>query len=440
MNPENETPAGPIDDLVAFLDSSPTAWHAASWMAERLVSRGFTTLDEGEPWCIEPGGRYIVVRSGSAIAAFVVGTSPASEAGMRIVGAHTDSPALKLKPIASSAAAGYVTLGIEVYGGPILATWTDRDLRIAGRVVLASSRAAGGTEIRLVAPGSPLVTVPNLAIHLNRSVNDDGLKLNAQDHMPAVLALDKGGQPADRAVVDLLAADLGAAAADVLGFDLFLVDAQPAAIAGLGREFLRSGRLDDLAMCHAGLSALLRSSAAEAGHTRILVCYDNEEVGSATPQGAASPLLTDLVERIVMASEPGREPLLRAVSRSWLASADMAHAVHPSHQAKHDSVHRPIIGSGPVLKVNASMRYATDALGSSVFERACREADVPLQRYVHRADLPCGSTIGPIAASRLGLRTFDVGNPLLSMHSARETAGVGDHDLMIRALARFLSG
>lgn len=428
-----------IEDLLSFLDASLTAWHAASQMESRLEDAGFGRLDEGAEWKLEPGGRYYVVRNGSALAAFVVGSVPAAESGLRVVGAHTDSPALKLKPNASRAAGGYLTLGVEVYGGPILATWTDRDLRVAGRVSIRNPDGPMGVEPRLFAPQRPLVTVPNLAIHLNRKVNDDGLKLNAQENLPAILAMDTGDPPAARALVRLVAGEMGVEPADIMGFDLILCDAQGGARAGLDGEFVRSGRIDDLAMCHAGLAALLESCSKETELTRILVCYDNEEVGSSTAQGAASPFLSDVLERIAMA-DGGREALMRAVSRSWLVSADMAHALNPNYASKHDPEHRPLLGSGPVLKVNASRRYATDSEGQAVFERICADADVPLQRYVIRSDLPCGSTIGPIASSRLGMKTIDVGNPILAMHSIRETAGSRDQELMIRALTGFYSG
>jgi aspartyl aminopeptidase len=430
--------ASTIHDLITFLDEGLTAWHAASLMAGRLGDAGFEELDEAAEWRLEPGGRYHVVRNGSALAAFVVGTAPASRGGLRVVGAHTDSPALKLKPNPSRASGGYVTLGVEVYGGPILATWTDRDLRIAGRASIRNPDAPMGLESRLLAPPRPLVVVPNLAIHLNRKVNDEGLKLNAQENLPAILAREGEDLPAGEAAVRLVAAEVGVDPADVMGFDLVLCDAQGAARAGVDGQFLRSGRIDDLAMCHAGLAALVRSCGQETDHTRMLVCYDNEEVGSSTAQGAASPFLTDVIERIAMAAG-GREALMRAVARSWLVSADMAHALNPNYASKHDPDHRPVLGGGPVLKVNASRRYATDSEGQALFERICRDADVPVQRYVNRSDLPCGSTIGPIASSRLGMRTIDVGNPILAMHSIRETAGAADQELMIRALAGFYS-
>jgi aspartyl aminopeptidase len=438
MSKPKDGPSGAVQDLMAFLDASPTAYHAAARMEQTLVEAGFTRLVEGDEWKLEAGGRYYAVRNGSALAAFVTGSEPVPEGGLRIVGAHTDSPALKLKPNASVEKGGYVTLGVEVYGGPILATWTDRDLRIAGRAAVRSAGSPMGVESRLVWPERPRVVVPNLAIHLNRKVNDDGLKLNAQENLPALFGLDAGDPPAAEAVTRLVASELGVDPGEVMGFDLILCDAQPASVAGPGGEFVRSGRIDDLAMCHAGLAALLEAGRNRASFTRMLVFYDNEEVGSMTAQGAASPFLTDVIERVAMASG-GREALMRAVARSWLVSADMAHALNPNYASKHDGAHRPLLGGGPVLKVNASRRYATDAEGQAVFERICRDADVPVQRYVNRSDLPCGSTIGPIASSRLGMRTIDVGNPILAMHSIRETCGALDQELMIRALAGFFS-
>ncbi len=439
MDTTGGTPDAGISDLMAFLDASPTAWHATRWISGRLDAEGRARLDEAGAGEIRPGGKYHVVRNGSAVAAFVAGTASPAEAGFRMIGAHTDSPALKIKPNAVSEASGYLTLGVEVYGGPVLATWVDRDLRLAGRVALRSKDAPRGHVTVLVSPVRPLVLVPGLAIHLDRKVNDEGLKPNAQDHMPAVLSLASGGKvPEPDPVASIIAAELGVEPGDVLAHDLFLVDAQPAALAGAAGDLLRSGRLDDLAMCHAAATALARSSGAAAPATRIVILTDNEEVGSATPQGAASPMLGDLMERITIALGQGREALMRAARRSIMVSADMAHAVHPSYQGKHDPKHRPALNGGPVLKVNASMRYATDAEGWAIFEAACAAAGVPVQRFVTRSDMQSGSTIGPIAASRTGVLTVDVGNPILGMHSIRETGGVMDHDMMTRALERFL--
>jgi aspartyl aminopeptidase len=422
-----------------FVDGAPTPYHAVDSVGRLLDEKGFEVLEEGRAWTLKPGGRYRVSRNGSAVAAVVVGTNSPHESGMRIIGAHTDSPALKIKPNASGARKGHVTLGVEVYGGPVLATWIDRDLRIAGRVALAPEGGDPEPRIRLVELDAPRVTVPGLAIHLNRKVNDEGLKVDAQENLPVLLAPATDGD-ASSALTELLARHLSVDPGEVLAHDLLLTDAQSAAFAGLDDVFLRSGRLDDLAMCHAAIEALARSLEQDRPHTRIVILYDNEEVGSATAQGAVSPLLSDVIERIVLAHGGGREEFLRTRARSFIVSADMAHALNPNHAAKHDDRHRPVLGGGPVLKMNASMRYATDARGWSLFERACAAVDVPVQRYVNRSDLPCGSTIGPLASSRTGIPTVDVGNPILAMHSIRETVGTRDHELMIRALTSLLEG
>lgn len=439
MNDSDAVYERSIDELMEFLDASPSSFHAAHVVGERLRASGFEPLDEAESWKLEPGGRYFVMRNGSAVAAVVMGTGDPAETGVRILGAHTDSPALKIKPHPSGDSGGYVTLGLEVYGGPVLPTWIDRDLCIAGRVVVADDAAPMKVASVLVRITDPLVTIPGLAIHLNRKVNDQGLKVNAQENLPAILCMD-GEDASEQALVSLVAGKLGKNSNEVLAWDLILMDAQPAARAGVDGAYLRSGRLDDLAMCHASVTALSKGLEEPQSFTRVVILYDHEEVGSQTAQGAMSPLLSDLLERIVMASGGGREEFMRTVSRSLLVSADMAHALNPNHAAKHDSRHKPLLNAGPVLKLNASMKYATDATGWAVFERACSQADVPVQRYVNRSDLPCGSTIGPLASSRLGIKTIDVGNPMLSMHSIRETVGCRDHELMIRALEAFLAG
>ncbi len=426
-----------IPDLMRFLDVSPTAFHAASEVEQRLSSEGFAVLDEKDAWKMEPRARYLVVRGGSAVVAIVAGTKPVHTSGVRVIGAHTDSPALKLKPNAAGVSGGYVTFGLEVYGGPVLATWVDRDLMIAGRVAVSDDATPMGVGSRLVSIDRPLVFVPGLAIHLDRKVNDEGLRINAQDNLPALYSLD-AGDPVDlRAVVS---EHLGMEPKRILAWDLFLVDAQHATLAGARDAFIRSGRLDDLAMCHAGLTALLRTCDKATPHARMVVLYDHEEVGSATSRGAVSPLLADVLERLALSGGGGREDYMRAVQRSLFVSADMAHALNPNHASRHDDRHRPLLNGGPVLKVNASMRYATDATGWALFEKACAKADVPVQRYVNRSDIPSGSTIGPIASSRLGMMTLDIGNPMLSMHSIRETAGTRDHELMIRAMTELLSG
>jgi len=433
MPEQDRTPEA--TDLASFLDASRTPYHAVVEVARRLTSAGFRAFREQEAWQIEPGTRGFVVRAGGSIIAFQVGQKAPAEAGFVLIGAHTDSPNLRLKPLPDLTSVGYRQLSVEVYGGVLLSTWLDRDLSVAGRIVLAD----GTTE--LIDLQRAVCRVPNLAIHLNRDVNTAGLQLNAQTQLVPVLGLEAnaGG------FAELLAEGLrgtpssGARVEDVLGFDLCLYDTQRAAFGGAQGEFLLSSRLDNLSSCHAALSALLgASSGSEA--TRVVALYDHEEVGSQSTSGARSLFMSDLLERLALSCSP-RDPsaLPRAISRSLLVSADMAHAVHPNYPDKHDKQHRPMLGAGPVIKVNVNQSYATDGPAAAAFSAACRAVDVTPQHFSSRNDSPCGSTIGPISAARLGVRAVDVGNPMLSMHSCREMAAVSDVAPMIRVLTRLLS-
>lgn len=422
-------------DLMSFLDAAKTPYHAVRELSLRLSTAGFQAFHEREPWKIVPGSRGFVVRSGGSIVAFQVGTEPPAEAGFVLIGAHSDSPNLRLKPLPDSTNLGYRQLSVEVYGGVLLSTWLDRDLSVAGRVAFAD----GSSE--LIDLQRAVCRIPNLAIHLNRDVNSVGLVLNAQTHLVPVLGLETqaGG------ITQLLAEGLrdtsasGARAEDVLGFDLCLYDTQRAALAGGQNEFLLSSRLDNLASCHAALRALLGASPAAAA-TRVIAIYDHEEVGSLSAAGARSVFLSNLLERLARGfSENDASALPRAIARSLLVSADMAHAVHPNYPDKHDKQHRPLLGAGPVIKVNVNQAYASDGPAVAAFSAACRAVDVLPQHFSSRNDSPCGSTIGPITAAGLGLRTVDVGNPMLSMHSCREMAAVDDVAPMIRVLTRLLS-
>lgn len=424
----------PAQDLLAFVNAAPTPYHAVAEVEARLVRAGFRRFDEHESWSVTPGTRGIVIRDGSLIA-FVSGASPPASAGFRVLGAHTDSPNLRLKPRPSLDNVGYRQLAVEVYGGVLLSTWLDRDLGLAGRVVLGD-----GQQVR-VRIDQPICRIPNLAIHLNRDVNKEGLALNAQQHLSPVLGLEKLGA---RPVLALLAeacADVGVSgvrADDILGFDLCLFDLQPGTLGGDSGEFLFSARLDNLASCHAACGALLAAAEAEAQPTRVIALYDHEEVGSQSAIGARSQFLESVLQRLCNGLDAARDASLRAFSRSLLISADMAHAVHPNYPDKHDRQHRPQLGAGPVLKVNGNQSYATDGPGAAEFVRACRESEVEPQHFVARNDMPCGSTIGPISAARLGIRTVDVGNPMLSMHSCREMAATADVAPMIRVLSQLL--
>jgi len=429
-----------IDDLLAFIDRSPTPYHAVAEAAARLEAAGYSRLDESEFWSLSSGDRRYAVRAGGSLAAFEVGSKSPADVGFRVVGAHTDSPNLRIKPNADVRAHGLHQLGVEPYGGVLLHTWLDRDLSLAGRVTL---KAGEGTRTELIDFARPLLRIPSLAIHLYRELNQEGLKLNAQKHLAPLIGL-----AGEATLAGLLCDELGssgdsnASVSDILAYDLMAYDLQPSARSGANGEFIHAARLDNLASSHAGLSALLASGEdGKADCTRVVVLYDHEEVGSRSTQGAAGTFLKDILERIStgIGAAKGQE-MARAVSRSWLVSADMAHAVHPNYADRHEPGHHPQIGGGPVIKTNANQSYATDAESAGIFTALCSRVGVTPQNFVTRSDLGCGSTIGPISAARVGIRTVDVGNPMLSMHSCREMAGAGDVEPMIAVLTEFLGG
>ncbi len=420
------------EDMLAYIEASPSPFHAVAETRRRLEGAGFTRLAEEEAWSLAPGGRHFVTRNDSSIIAFVVGHEPPEKAGFRMVGAHTDSPNLRIKPGGAYEAKGYRQLGVEIYGGVLLATWTDRDLGLSGRVVVGGANPS----TRLIRIDRPMARVPQLAIHLNRTVNDEGLKLNAQQHMPPVFGL-VGDEPGFR---DWLAAEVGASSgAEIDGFELMFHAIDRPTIGGLNEDFVFAPRLDNLASCHAGLTALVTTADRDVGATRLTAFYDNEEIGSSTNQGAAGSFLEDVLLRLVEKSGGGHEAWSRARARSMMISADMAHAVHPNYSDRHDDRHMPKINAGPVVKTNANARYATQAESTAAFVRLCREVEVPVQNFVMRSDLGCGSTIGPLITTRLGVSAVDVGNPMLSMHSAREMGGSIDPELMTRVMAHYYS-
>jgi aspartyl aminopeptidase len=416
-------------DLGVFVDRSPTPYHAAREAAARLGAAGFSEIGERDAWTLAPGDRRYLVRGGTLIA-FVVGSESPATGGFRMIGAHTDSPNLRVKPSADVSRSGYQQAGAEVYGGVIHATWMDRDLSIAGRVLL---RGQQGVEARLVDLARPVARVPNVAIHLNRGVNKDGMVLNEQRHLVPILGLGKEG--ALRAAV---AAALEVAEGDILGHDLSFYDTARAVIGGLNGEFLFSARLDNLASCHAAVSALV-AAPPTSPRTRLIALYDHEECGSRSAAGAAGSVLRDTVGRILEA-HPDRQPqaLGRAMARSLLVSADMAHGVHPNYADQHEPQHAPQVNRGMVIKSNANQSYATDGASAAEFELFCQEAGFAPQRFVTRSDLPCGSTIGPITSAELGIATVDVGAPMLSMHSCREMCGTLDVHLAIEAFKQAL--
>ncbi|MCL4821843.1 MAG: M18 family aminopeptidase [Vicinamibacteria bacterium] len=418
--------------LLSYVEASPTPFHAVAEARARLAAHGFTALDERDAWKLEAGARHVVVRHDSTLVAFALGSAPPAEAGFLLIGAHTDSPNLRLKPRGELNRNGFRQFAVEVYGGVLLHTWLDRDLSLAGRVFVA-----GEEQPRLLRMTRPLCRVPSLAIHFDREVNDRGLVLHKQNHLPPLVGLGGGDEGWLNA---LLSAELGVPADAIVGADLMLHDAVPPCVSGVDGEFVHAPRLDNLASCHAALEALCAAAPGRPAPTLVIALYDHEEVGSQSAEGASSAFLWSLLERIVRTTGGTAEDVHRALARSLCVSADMAHGVHPNYADLHEPQHAPKLGGGPVIKLNSNQRYATNGATALRFERAARAAGVAVQRFVMRSDLPCGSTIGPITAARLGVATVDVGNPMLSMHSIRELASSQDQAAMVAALSALFAG
>ena len=418
----------PSQGLLDFLHSSPSPFHATQSMCQALQAAGYQALDERETWQLQAQGRYYVTRNDSSIIAIQLGNSDPIEHGIRMVGAHTDSPCLKVKPQPELSRHGYWQLGVEVYGGVLLGPWFDRDLSLAGRVTFKHNQQL---QSRLINFKHAIATIPSLAIHLHREANS-GWNINAQNELPPVLAQLQGETKKDfRALLaEQLQREHGISNANVLDYELCFYDSQPAAVIGLEQDFIAGARLDNLLSCYAGLQALLNS---DSKHTQVLVCTDHEEVGSNSACGADGPFLEQVLRR-VLGSE---EAFVRAIQHSLLISADNAHGIHPNYADKHDSNHGPRLNQGPVIKVNTNQRYATNSETSSFFKLLCESASVPVQSFVTRSDLGCGSTIGPITASQLGIQTIDIGVPTFAMHSIRELAGSHDLGYLISALTAF---
>lgn len=421
------------EDLLAFLAESPTAVHAAGAAADRLATAGFIEVDEADAWHLQPGDAFFVRRGNSGLVAGIVGRSAPAQTGFRLVGAHTDAPALRLKPCAHYVKEGFRQLAVEVYGGPILATWTDRDLTLAGHLVAGKDGKPWRTlPVRL---DKPVCRIPNLAIHFNREVNDKGLKLDKQKHLPPIYGLADGPKETDTALLKALAKAAGVPAKEIRTYCLDLVDAQPPALGGLADELLFARGIDNLVSSHAAVLALIEHRPAGGDPTALIALFDNEEVGSNTYRGAGSTLLDCVMERLCLSDENPRESLLRAAARSLMVSADGAHAVHPNYAELHEPLHKPLLGGGPVIKVNAGERYATTAATRAYLLKCAKTGKIPMQDYVQRSDLTAGTTIGPISATRLGVPTVDVGAPMLSMHSIRETTTPRDCELLKDLLA-----
>ncbi|GGN65787.1 putative M18 family aminopeptidase 2 [Streptomyces albiflavescens] len=422
---------GHTDDLMSFLAASPTPYHAVANAAERLEKAGFRQVAETDAWEGTSGGKY-VLRGGAIVAWYVPeGTDPHTP--FRIVGAHTDSPNLRVKPLPDSGAHGWRQVAVEIYGGPLLNSWLDRDLGLAGRLSLRD----GST--RLVNIDRPLLRVPQLAVHLDRSVSTEGLKLDKQRHLQPIWGL---GDPREGDLIAFLEEELGLAAGEVTGWDLMTHSVERPSYLGRDKELVAGPRMDNLLSLHAGTAALVAVAAGDSGlpYIPVLAGFDHEENGSQSDTGADGPLLGSVLERSVFARGGSYEDRARAFAGTVCLSSDTGHAVHPNYAERHDPTHHPRANGGPILKVNVNNRYATDGSGRAIFAAACEKADVPFQSFVSNNSMPCGTTIGPITAARHGIKTVDIGVAILSMHSVRELCGADDPFLLANALVAFLEG
>ena len=427
-----------INRLFQFLESSPVNFLAVDTICKRLNDAGFRCFDASSRLeSVKAGEKFYVVKNDSSIYAFVIGRQPLAEKGFHMICSHCDSPTFRIKPNAEMLREGMLSLNTEVYGGPIMSTWFDRPLSLAGRVIVESGDILR-PDTRLLHIRRPLLTIPNLAIHFNRQVND-GVKLSKQtDMLPLMAATVNEELKKEGVLLSLISEELNVSIPDILDFDLYLYDTTPPSTFGLQQEMISAGRLDDLSMVHASLEALI--AATEEGipeQTNVMAVFDNEETGSQTKQGAGSPFLRSMIERIIIAQEGRGDDFYRAVEQAFMISADNAHAWHPNYSSKYDPTNHPHLGLGPVIKLNASQKYATDAVSAAVFAGICRKAGVPFQYFVNHSDVAGGSTLGNILASSLPVRGVDMGNGVLAMHSVRETASVADHLYCIKAFTEF---
>lgn len=430
-----------INRLLKFLDASPVNFLAVRNIACELEQNGYRRLDPQQPLGeLKAGDKVYVTKNDSSVYAFRLGRKPLAETGFHMICAHSDSPTFRVKPHAEmTGEGGLVRLNTEVYGGPILSTWFDRPLTLAGRVIVRGKDAMS-PETMLMHVRRPLLQISNLAIHFNRQVND-GVKLSKQKDMLPLLGLINDeleqGNLLMNVIVEELSKQRPVSHEDILDFDLYLADTQPACTFGVHDEFISSGRLDDLSMCFAGLEALI--AAPESDTTQVLAIFDNEETGSQTKQGAGSPFLASMLMRIARQQSGSEEAYWQAVERAFMISADNAHAFHPNYVEKYDPTNHPMLGGGPAIKFNASQKYASDAVSAAIFAEICRKAGVPCQRFVNHSDVAGGSTLGNILASTVPLRGVDMGNAILGMHSCRETGSVADHAYCVRAFTEFYS-
>lgn len=426
-----------VAKLLKFIDASPSPYHAGATIEKQLLAHDFKRLSESDTWQLEKNKRYYVVRDQSSVVAFKTGHQPSSETGYKIIGAHTDSPSLKITPNGARDESGYLRLGVEIYGSPILATFSDRDLSLAGRVSYKDAHEP--IKTKLVHFKQPLLRLPNLAIHLNRQVNEQGLKFHKQKELPLLLSCTNEQLPEQR-FAQLLAQAANLNTTQILAWELTVYDTQKGEFWGAEREFYSDSQLDNLASCHVALKALFDKKNSRPASTLVCGFFDHEEIGSESYKGANGNFLSTVLARISSSFKPTHDDHQRSLARSLMVSVDMAHAYQPNFPSAYDPNHRVIMNKGVVIKVNANHRYSSESISEAMFIHYCQQAKVPYQRYSHCNDIPCGSTIGPMSAANLGIRTVDVGNPLWAMHSIRESAGVLDHYYMIKALQAFFKG
>lgn len=433
-----------IKRLLSFLDASPVNFLAVKNIADTLLANGFRRVDPSQPLGeVKSGDRFFVTKNDSSVFAFRIGNKPIADAGFHMICAHCDSPTFRIKPNAEMLTeGGIVKLNTEVYGGPIMSTWFDRPLTLAGRVIVRGEDVMQPQTL-LLHIKRPLLQISNLAIHFNRQVND-GVALSRQKDVLPLLGQITSQLEAGNLLMNVILEELNSNAAgrelcakDILDFDLYLADATPACTFGVHNEFISSGRLDDLSMCYAGLEALIASDTTDT--TQVLALFDNEETGSQTKQGAGSPFLSFMLKRIALAQSNTEEAYYQAVERAFMISADNAHAWHPNYPEKYDPTNHPMLGGGPVIKFNAAQKYASDAVSAAVFAGLCEKAGVPCQRFVNHSDVAGGSTLGNILASSIPLRGVDMGNAILAMHSCRETGSVADHAFCVKVFTEFYS-
>ena len=426
-----------VNRLLDFLNASPVNFLAARNIADFLEKAGYRRFDARMPLGkVKAGDKLFVTKNDSSVYAFHIGLKPLADAGFRMICAHCDSPTFRIKPNAEmTCEGGIVKLNTEVYGGPIMSTWFDRPLTIAGRVVVRGKDALN-PETLLLHVKRPLLQISNLAIHFNRQVND-GVQLSKQNDMLPILGIVSEELERGNLLLNVICSELNIKPENILDFDIYLADATPACTFGVHDEFISSGRLDDLSMCFAALEAMIATKTTEM--TKVMAIFDNEETGSQTKQGASSPFLSMMLKRIALAQSESEEAFYQAVERAFMISADNAHAWHPNYSDKYDPTNHPVLGGGPVIKFNAAQKYASDAVSAAVFAEICREAGVPCQRFVNHSDVAGGSTLGNILASSIPLRGVDMGNAILAMHSCRETGSVADHIYCVKAFTKFFS-